>query len=137
MRLFLIAFLLPFFCSGQDELILQSWEYLPKWDTTVTHIEFKQDTSRNYMESKKIYSVISKREGFKQNYSIGLIENYMINDKEVFAWVTVYKSDGSNYTFPYQKKIKDLILYKNYGYASYSIDVQIFYESPDGEVHFN
>lgn len=136
MRLFLIVFILPSFCSGQ-ELILQSWEYLPDWDTTVTHIEFKQDSTRNFTASEKIYAVISKKEGYYSNYSIGLIENYQINQKEVFAWVTVYRFDGSNYTFAWNKKIKDLIQYKNYGHANYSIDVNFFYDTPQGEVHFN
>jgi len=81
-----------------SDLIMSPEVYNPANDSNITAVEFFQDTTNNLNNIYLIYSAISTREGFDQNYSIGSIYDYQTGLFEISVVIKVYYANGDSKT---------------------------------------
>lgn len=109
--------------------------YDPDMDSTITHIDFWQDTTSGVNYEEKIYATVGAREKKKfpdghidwPVVGIGFITDYQIGNK-VSVIIKIYRNDGTIKTFTYQEKIKNLYAWDEFEWAMYSPDVEVIYD---------
>jgi hypothetical protein len=77
-----------------SDLIMTPEFYNPENDSTITAIEFFQDTLNNINKAYLIFSAISPRDGFNQKYTIGSIYDYQTGLFEISLTMKVYYASG-------------------------------------------
>jgi hypothetical protein len=123
--------------EGIDEmpLTLNPVIFNPDLDSTITFIEFLQDTTKREYEYKN-YSSIGKEENLEQVVGVGLIGDYKIDHKTVSVIIKTHHTNGEVKYFTYTEKIDKLSYYlEEFKWAAYSIDIDIYYEGEEDEVH--
>jgi hypothetical protein len=145
----LILFFISVSCFGQklhkydainnEMLTLNPTIFDPHLDTTISYIEFFQDSlSNEYGPHKKVFAAIDINDTIEKIYAIGTIRDYRINKKEISVIIIRHHDNGSVSTIKYRSKIDKLLWYKEYQDARYLINVDIYYQSEDGEeIHLN
>jgi hypothetical protein len=106
----------------------------PEMDSTITYIEFFQDTTKAKYD-EKIYAVVHSREKKKfpdgdidwPVLGIGFIGDYRV-DNSVSIIIKAHYYNGTTKTFTYQAKIKDLTIWHDFEWAMYSPDVEVIYD---------
>jgi hypothetical protein len=63
---------------------------------SISYIEFQREN--DFSGTEKIYAVITPKDGFNNNYSIGQIVRYMRSEYQVGYFVTVHLKSGSEVT---------------------------------------
>lgn len=108
----------------------------PQQDTTITMIEFLQDTTARVYE-EKINSRVNKSEGIEKVYGVGFIGDFRIDQKTVSVIIVTHHSNGKVTSFKYTEKIDKLDYFEEFDWAMYSTDAEIFYDGEEDEVHSN
>lgn len=108
----------------------------PQQDSTITFIEFIQDTTAGLYEDK-INSRVNKSEGIEKVYGVGFIGDFRIDAKTVSVIIVTHHGNGEVTSFKYTEKIDKLDYFEEFDWAMYSTDVEIFYEGEEDEVHLN
>lgn len=112
----------------------------PEMDSTISFVEFWQDTTSGATYEEKVFAIIYEREKLKfpdgdidwPIAAIGSIGDYRIGNI-VSVIIQTHHKDGSVKTFTYQEKIKDIYLRTDFVWAMYSIDVEIIYNQEETE----
>ena len=108
----------------------------PRQDSTISLIEFLQDTTAGVYE-EKIHSSISKSDGIEKVYGVGLIGDFRIDKKTVSLIIKTHHSNGGIDYKKYTQTIDQLTYFEDFDWAVYSTDVEIYYDGEEDEVHSN
>ncbi len=148
-KIFLLLMLLPSLGFSQKYLkdpesnnvflTITPLVYDPNMDSTITHIEFWQDTTSGVKYEEKIYAIVHDRE--KKKYAdgaidwpilgVGFIGDYRIGNS-VSIIIKSYHKDGTTKTFTYREKIKNLLVYNEFEWAMYTPDADVVYDEEYG-----
>lgn len=113
----------------------------PDQDTTIVFIEFLQDTAltirqdKDYELNSRNYADINRSENFEQVLGIGFIWDYRVDSKHISVIIKAHHINGDITIINYIEKIDKLLYYEDFKWVSYSVDVEIFYEGEEDEVH--
>jgi hypothetical protein len=93
----------------------------PNMDSTITRIEFLQDSTRNIYEidEEAKFSSIDKHENFEQIWAIGAIGDYRTKHNKISVIIKTYHSTGEVKTFTYTEKINKHQYYSEFKWATY------------------
>jgi hypothetical protein len=93
----------------------------PNLDSTITRIEFLQDTTFTIYETDEEakYSSIDKSEGFEQVWAIGTIGDFRIRENKILVKIRTYHTTGEVKEFYYVEKINKHQFYSEFKWATY------------------
>jgi hypothetical protein len=102
-------FFLPAICFSQNkkgiseqilsaikmsDLIVSPSDYMLDQNASeIDYIEFQRENE--FSKAKKVYAVITTRDGFDQDYSIGQYFQYLRSENQVGFFITVHLKDGN------------------------------------------